>query len=228
MRDGFDQSPLNPLPLVVWLLVLPLAAVEITLQLGASGLAGGATGIGWRNDALQRFALSPEMLDLMIANGQWPLDFLMRFVTYPLVHGSLTHAVFAIVFTLALGKMAGEVFSLLAVVLIFILSAAFGGLVYSLVPGVQQALFGAYPPVYGLIGAFTFILWARLGALHANRYRAFTLIGTLLAIQLVFGAIFGTGPDWIADVAGFVAGFALSFLVAPGGPSHMLKVLRQR
>jgi membrane associated rhomboid family serine protease len=228
MRDGFDQSPLNPLPLVVWLLVLPLAAVEITLQLGASGLAGGATGIGWRNDALQRFKLSPEMLDLMIANGQWPLDFLMRVVTYPLVHGSLTHAVFAIVFTLALGKMAGEVFSLLAVVLIFILSAAFGGLVYSLVPGVQQALFGAYPPVYGLIGAFTFILWARLGALHANRYRAFTLIGTLLAIQLVFGAIFGTGPDWIADVAGFVAGFALSFLVAPGGPSHMLKVLRQR
>jgi membrane associated rhomboid family serine protease len=228
MRDGFDQSPLNPLPLVVWVLVLPLAAVEITLQLGAAGLAGGATGIGWRNDALQRFALSPEMLDLMLANGQWPADFLMRFLTYPLVHGSLGHAVFAIVFTLALGKMAGEVFSLPAVIAIFVLSAVFGGLVYSLAPGVQQALFGAYPPVYGLIGAFTFILWARLGALHANRYRAFSLIGTLLAIQLVFGVIFGSGPDWIADVAGFVAGFALSFVVAPGGPARMLRLLRQR
>ena len=111
---------------------------------------------------------------------------------------------------------------------VFVLSGIVGGLVYSAVPNIQPALFGGYPPVYGLIGAFTFILWARLGALHANRYRAFSLIGTLLAIQLLFGLLFGGGPDWIADVAGFATGFALSFVVAPGGPAHLLKVIRQR
>ena len=34
--------------------------------------------------------------------------------------------------------------------------------------------------------------------------------------------------DWVADVAGFVTGFALSFLVAPGGPTRVLRHLRQR
>lgn len=228
MREGFDQSPLNPLPLAVWVLVLPIAAMELVLQLGASGLAGGASAIGWRNDALQRFALSPEMLDLMLASGQWSSDFAMRFLTYPFVHGSFTHALFVVVFVMALGKMVGEVFRLWAVLAVFVLSGVVAGVVYSLAPGIQPALFGGYPPVYGLIGAFTFILWARLGAVNANRYRAFSLIGTLLAIQLVFGLIFGGGPDWIADVAGFATGFALSFVVAPGGPSHILKVIRQR
>lgn len=228
MRDGYDQSPLNPLPVAVWVLVLPIAAMELALQLGALGLAGGATGIGWRNDALQRFALSPEMLDLMVSSGQWSSDFAMRFLTYPFVHGSFTHTLFVVVFLMALGKMVGEIFSFWAVIAVFVLSGIVGGLVYSAVPNIQPALFGGYPPVYGLIGAFTFILWARLGALHANRYRAFSLIGTLLAIQLLFGLLFGGGPDWIADVAGFATGFALSFVVAPGGPAHLLKVIRQR
>jgi membrane associated rhomboid family serine protease len=228
MQDGYDNSPLNPLPGVVWLMVLPVVAMEIVLSAGQIGIAGGQLGIGWRNDALQRFALSPVMLDQMIQTGQWPMDYLRRFVTYPFVHGSFTQALFGIVFLLALGKMVAEVFRPWAVIAVVVAATIVGGLVYSLVPGLRYPLFGAFPPVYGLIGAFTFILWARLGALNANRYRAFSLIGFLLGIQLLFGLLFGGRPDWIADIAGFVAGFALSFLVAPGGPAHLLRVIRQR
>jgi membrane associated rhomboid family serine protease len=228
LRDGFDTSPLNPIAPVVWLLVLPIAAMEIVLSLAGAGLAGGAGGIGWRSDAIQRFALSPRMLDVMIETGRWEPDFLMRFLAYPVVHGSFMHALFATVFLLALGKMVSEVFSPLSVLAVFFVSGVIGAVVYSLVPGVEAALLGAYPPVYGLIGAFTFILWARLGAVQAHRYRAFTLIGFLLGVQLVFGLIFGGGPEWIADVTSFAVGFGLSFLVGPGGPARMLRAIRQR
>ncbi|MCB2116116.1 MAG: rhomboid family intramembrane serine protease [Rhodobacteraceae bacterium] len=228
MRPGFNEAPVNPLPPVVWLLVLPIIAMEVVVNAGAIGLAGGQAGIGWRNEALQRFALSPVMLDQMWASGQVPHDYLMRFLTYPFVHGSLTHAIFAAVFILALGKFVGEVFRAWAVLAVFFGGVLAGGIVYSLVPGLQTWLFGAYPGAYGLIGAFTFMIWAKLGAEHAQRGRAFSLIGMLLGIQLLFGTLFGGSPDWIADLAGFAAGFLLSFAVAPGGPSHLLRLIRQR
>ncbi|MCU9849211.1 rhomboid family intramembrane serine protease [Defluviimonas sp. WL0024] len=228
MRDGYDEAPLNPLPPVIWLLVLPIVAMEVVLNAGTYGFTGSADAIGWRSDALQRFALSPMMLDQMLATGRVDGDYLMRFVTYPFVHGNLTHALFAGVFILALGKFVAEVYRAWAVLAVFFGGVIAGGLAYSLVPGLQVALYGAYPGAYGLIGAFTFILWARLGAEQANRGRAFTLIGFLLGIQLLFGAIFGGAPDWIADLAGFGAGFLLSFVVAPGGLAHLLKVIRQR
>ncbi|MCB2135590.1 MAG: rhomboid family intramembrane serine protease [Rhodobacteraceae bacterium] len=228
MRDGYNEAPVNPLPPVVWLLILPIAAMEIALNAGAYGLAGGQLGVGWRSDALQRFALSPEMLDQMLTTGQFNADYAMRFVTYPVVHGNLTHALMAAVFILALGKFVGEVYRAWAVLAVFFGAVIVGGVAYSLVPGLRFPLYGAYPGAYGLIGAFTFIIWARLGAAHENRARAFTLIGFLLGIQLLFGAIFGGAPDWIADLAGFATGFALSFVVGPGGPAHLLRLIRQR
>lgn len=228
MREGYDESPLNPIPGVVWLVLLPLVAMEIVVNAGALGVAGGADAIGWRQDALQRFALSPEMLDEMVATGRWSADYLMRFLTFSFVHGSLTHALLAGVFILAMGKFVGEVFRPWAVLALFLVSAATGGLAYSLVPGVKMALFGAYPGAYGLIGAFTFIIWARLGAENANRARAFTLIAFLLGVQLIFGVVFGGAPDWVADLAAFATGFGLSFVVGPGGPARIVARLRSR
>ncbi len=228
MRDGYDQSPLNPLPPVVWLLALPIIGIELALSAGQYGLAGNPAAIGWRGDAIQKYALSPEMLGQMWQSGLWPVSLLRRFVTYPFVHVNFTHALFVVVFLLALGKMVAEIFRPWAVLAVFFGAAIAGGVAYSLVPAAQIGLIGGYPAVYGLIGAFTFILWARLGAQHANRYRAFSLIGVLLGFQLVFGLLFGAGWDWVAEVAGFVAGFGLSFVVGPGGPAHLLAAIRQR
>ena len=228
MREGYDSPPLNPIPGVVWLILLPIVAMELVVSAGTLGLAGGATGVGWRQEALQRFALSPEMLDQMIGTGRWTWDYLMRFISYGFVHGSFTHALLATVFILAMGKFVAEIFSPWSVLAVFLIPLALGGVAYSLIPGVKMALFGAYPGAYGLIGAFTFIILARLGAENANRARAFTLIAFLLGIQLLFGVLFGGSPDWVADLVGFSAGFGLSFLVGPGGPAHLLRAIRQR
>jgi membrane associated rhomboid family serine protease len=56
--------------------------------------------------------------------------------------------------------------------------------------------------------------------------RAFSLIGMLMGIQLVFGVLFGSDLSWIADLSGFCTGFALSFLLVPGGFTFLLRKLR--
>jgi membrane associated rhomboid family serine protease len=222
-------SPINPLPMIVWVLVLPLIAMELMLSLSDAGMVGGAGGIGWRIQAVERFGLFPELLRYQWETGGAPHDELPRLLTYLLVHGSFTHALFAVVLTLALGKMVGEIFRWWAVLAVVFGAAIAGGLVYGLmIPGLRTQLIGAYPAVYGLIGAFTFILWVNLARRGANRYRAFGLIGALLFFQLVFAVLFGTNWDWVADVTGFVAGFLISIVVSPGGWARIAEKIRQR
>jgi rhomboid protease GluP len=49
-----------------------------------------------------------------------------------------------------------------------------------------------------------------------------------MAIQIIFGVIQGDFGNVVADLAGFVAGFLLSFIVSPGGWQRALNRLRQR
>ncbi len=229
MHQDHNAPPLNPLPLIVWVLALPMIAMELALTLGERGLVGGPQAIGWRLQAVERFAVFPELLKYNVETGVFPFDDILRLVAYPLVHGSLTHALFAVVILLALGKMVGEVFRWWGVVTVVFGAAVAGGFAYSfLVPDAQVPLIGAYPPVYGLIGAFTFLVWTDLARSGANKYRAFSMIGFLLFAQLLFGVLFGGSWDWVADIAGFATGFLVSFVVSPGGFRRVVAMIRQR
>lgn len=227
MQD-LNAPPLNPLPAIVWIVALPIIAMEAVLSAGQYGLAGGAQGIGWRSVAVQNLAFSPELMRYFWDTGRYPLNGLHRLVSYPLVHGTLTHMLFVLVIFAALGKMVGDAFRWWAVALILFAATVVGALAYTLVPDLKAALVGGYPAVYGLIGAFTYLMATRLGASGASRLRAFQLIGFLLGAQLLFGVAFGTGWDWVADLAGFATGFALSFVVSPGGWSRLRDKMRQR
>ncbi|MEO1238546.1 MAG: rhomboid family intramembrane serine protease [Pseudomonadota bacterium] len=223
-----DESAFNAISPVVVALALAIFAIELVLTVSARGILGGAEGVGWRIEAVQNFAFFGPVLDYMLEIGGLTVAGMIRFVTYPLIHGSFMHALFVIVFLLALGKMVSETVSPMAVIVIFFGAAAFGALAYAALTNDQRPLLGGFPAVYGLIGAFTFLLWVRLGAVGAPQYRAFSLIGVLLGIQLVFGLLFGAGNDWIAEVAGFAFGFAITPLLAPGGVQHLLARLRDR
>lgn len=232
MHTDHHASPLNRLPPVVWFLAAPVILTELAFAAGRIRLAGGPDAIGWRMDALERFAFSPDLMARMFEAGSYPPGQLLRLVSYPFVHGNVTHAIFVVVFTLALGKMVAEVLRPWAVLLVYFGAAVAGAMAYMLAPVLAgktvQALFGGYPAVYGLIGAFTYLLWHDLAAQGANKYRAFTLIGFLLGVQLVFGLLFGGGWEWVADIAGFMAGFALTIPLAPGGWRRLVARLRQR
>lgn len=226
---SYNPNPpaVNPLPWIVWALALPIIAMEVLLTLGETGLISDAAR-GWRVDALMRFSFFPQFAQVAWIEGSWLPYEPWRLLTYAFVHGGMTNAIFAVVILLALGKMVGEIFSPLAVLTIWVASTVLGGFAYVLLTNEQYPLVGAFPAVYGLIGAFTFLLWVRLAGTGNQQYRAFTLIGMLLAMQLLFGLLFGGGMQWVAEVAGFATGFFASFIVSPGGLNRVMTRLRQR
>lgn len=236
MRAGLNESPVNNLPPVLWLLALPIIASEAYFGLGRLGFLAGGSGAGQaaRQIMVERTAFAPEFLirawdRTSIAGAE-----IYRLITFPFVHYSITHAIFVLVFLLALGNMVARFMRPWAVAALFFACAIGGAAVYSLAAALLpqfrfDPLVGGYAPVYGLLGAFTFLLWTRLGQENANQLRAFTLIGMLLTFQLIFGVLFGnTGKNWIAEIAGFGIGFALSFVLVPGGFARVRRRVRHR
>lgn len=221
------EGAFNRLPTVVWVLVLPIIAMEIVMALGGLGIAGGDGAAGWRLQAVQMFAFSPDALRWMVGTGNWGLEPGARIVTYAFVHPATLPALFAVAFMLALGKWVGEVFSASAVLTIFLASAMGGAAAFTLAGG-SRILIGAFPAAYGLIGAFTFLLWVRLSAQGGPQGRAFSLIAMLMGVQLLFAVFIDDGMEWVADLGGFVTGFVLSFVLVPGGPRRVLALLRRR
>lgn len=223
-----SQPVVNPLPPVVVALALAIFAVEVLLSAGARGLIGGDAGGGWRVEAIQSYGFFAPLLEVIVQRQMWTTPELVRFVSYPFIHLGFTHVLFVIVFLLALGKLVGEALGGVAVIATFFISAIFGALVFAGLTGDPRPLVGGYPAVYGLIGTYTFILWVSYGQTGQNQYRAFTLIGFLLGIQLFFGVFFGSSSEWVAEVAGFIVGFLVAPFVARGGMRRMLARIRQR
>ncbi len=235
MRRPQDESPVNHLPPVVAAVAVMIFAVEVMFQLGERGVAGGSGGVSWRRDALLRHGFSDAAFDRMLDLLVWDSTTLLRMLTYGFVHYGMMQALFVCVLVLALGKWVGGHLSQRAILAVLLAAAVFGAAIYGLVLDTPYVLVGGFPAAYGLIGAFTFLLWARLADTGGPRGRAFTLIGVLVAIQLAFSLVggflaggSGFGMDWVADIAGFAAGFGVTVVVSPGGWSLMMRRLRDR
>lgn len=222
------ESPFNKLPVVVVILFVIMAGIELTLTAGAAGFVGGPEAIGWRLGLVRDWGFSGDLFDAMLAQGYWAPEHLARLVTYPFIHLSFTHALVAIVLMLALGKLAAEVMGPLAMLALFVLSGVGGALAYALLLDDPVWLVGAYPPVYGLIGGYSFLMWRKLGAAGGQQMQAFSLIAMLMGLQLVWSLFTSVGYGWVAEFSGFICGFVLCFLCAPGEWARILQRLRQR
>ena len=227
MHQDHNAPPFNPMPFVVWVLFLILMGIEIVFTLGGQGIIGGPRSAGWRLGAISEYGFSGVAFDWMIKNGQMPLENVIRCFSYIFFHGSFTAAIFSGVILLAMGKLVGEVMGQLAVIILFVFSGVFGVVIFGVLTD-QAWLIGAYPSVYGLIGAYTFLLWQRVAGQGMQQLTAFRLIGFLMGIQLIFGIFFVTGQDWVAELAGFVCGFALSVIVMPGGIARLRTVIQRK
>ena len=231
MSDQYEtnfEPPFNKLPPVVLVLFLIMAGIEGTLALGEAGLIGGPAAIGWRLALVRDWGFSGDIFDAMMAQGVWSWEHLARMVTYPFIHLGFTHALVASVLMLALGKMAAEVMGQFAMLALFVLSGIGGAMAYALLLDDPVWLVGSYPPVYGLIGGYSFLLWRKLAASGGQQMRAFSLIAMLMGLQLVRSLFATVGNGWVAELAGFLTGFALSFICAPGECARILSKLRQR
>lgn len=223
-----NVSPFNDLPPIVVALAAVLGGIEVLFYLATGGIIGGAQGVGWRLSAIRDYGFSGEVFDWMVQTGQWPSEHLIRFVTYPFLHLGFTHALFVVVFILAIGKAISGVFSAWKFLLVFWAASIIGAVAFGALTEYAAPLVGGYPGVYGLIGCFTFLMWVQARAMGEQPIRAFTLIGFLLGIQLIFGIFFGSRGDWVADIFGFATGFGLAFLLVPGGWARIRDALRNR
>jgi membrane associated rhomboid family serine protease len=226
--DASPLSPLNPLPWAVWLLILPVIAIEAVFLAGQIGLAGGPEAIGWRLIAVQRHGFSSALMQHVLETRRFlPAD-LWRLGSYAFVHVAPIQALFVVVLIAALGRAVGQVFHGAAVLAVALAASVGGALVYGAIFPEPYWLAGGYPAVFGLVGAYTFMLWNDLAQGGAPRARAFGLVAVLLGLRVAVGLAIGTGHEWAADIAGFAIGFGLSFLVSPGGWRGTLDRLRQR
>ena len=226
MHQDHNAPPFNPMPPVVWVLFLILMGIEVVFTLGEQGIVGGARAVGWRLGAISDYGFSGVAFDWMVKNRQMPFEYVIRCFSYMFLHGSFTAAIFSGVILLAMGKLVGEVMGQLAVVILFVFSGVFGVVIFGLLTD-QAWLIGAYPSVYGLIGAYTFLLWQRVAGQGMQQLTAFRLIGFLMGIQLIFGIFFVTGQDWVAELAGFICGFSLSVIVMPGGIARLRAAIQR-
>jgi membrane associated rhomboid family serine protease len=141
------------------------------------------------------------------------------------------HTLFALVFVLAIGKFVAEIMNPLAVLLVFFASGALGAAVYSIALDEQFALIGAYPAVYGLIGAFTWLRFSSLQDAGENGLQAFNLIIFFMTLAIIYKFLFGGTNEWLAELVGFTVGFVLSIALGPDGKKRlekMLKITRER
>lgn len=222
------ESPVNPVPPVVVLLFIVVIGVEGVFSLAKVGLIGGPASVGWRLAALQDFGFFPAFLDYMVQSRTAPFEVLLRFVSYPFVHGSFQQAVIAGVMMLALGKFVGEAMRPIPLLVLFVMTSAVGALIFGLVAPSQEPLYGAFPPTYGFIGAYSYMLWIYLRGVGERQIAAFRLIGLLMALQLLFGLFFDTGTSWVAELGAFATGFALAPLLLPGGLARLRHKLQRR
>jgi rhomboid protease GluP len=228
LRD-LNASPFNPLPVLVWLVILAMTGIEVALWLGGRGLIGGAEAVGWRLEALQRSGFSSGLQHWMLENMRFPALHMTRYVSYPFVHTGPLHAFFVVILIAALGKAYGEAQGGMRLALLIFLPPALGAAVFGLVLGAHEMgwLFGGMPMAFGLLGGLTWHRW-RIAETRGDRMRAFGIIGTLLLARLGFGLMVETGHGWIAEFAAFAIGFGLAAGVARGRWQALRARLLQR
>lgn len=220
-----DAAPFNTIPPVVLILFCAIAGIELFFQAGEAGYIGAGQGLGWRLSYANQFGFLDRIQDWMITNHTMRWDYMMRYVTYSFIHQSFGHAMFVCVFLLALGKFVSEVLRPWAVGIIFFASASIGAVGYSLILDDSFLLVGGYPAVYGLIGAFTFVMFTGLTTAGKSGLPAFSMIAMFMTFQAIFKMLFGGSNEWLAELIGFATGFALTSVLAPGGRARLAVLL---
>ncbi|MAT88386.1 MAG: rhomboid family intramembrane serine protease [Aestuariivita sp.] len=217
----------NPMPPVVVALFGLIAGTELLFTFGESAILGGIDGRGLRYAAIESYGVNTALLGWMVENNQYPLEHLARFVSFSFLHSSMISTAIACALFLAMGKMVGTVFPAVALLMFFFVPAGVGALSYSLAVPEGGWLFGSFTGIYGLIGAYTFMIWVSLKVRNVPQGQAFHLIAILMVVQLGFGMVLGDNDSWIADLSAFVTGFVLSFFFVPGGFGSVLNLFRK-
>ena len=201
---------LNPLPVAVWLLVLPVMGVEGVLSLASAGLVNWPGSIGWREGWVLRAGITPALQDWMIGAATYPPEHLLRYLAYGFVHLGPAQAVLVAAIVAGLGTACAPALGSARVVGFALAGQVAGGVAFGLWGGEGAWLIGGYPLIFALAGMFAAVQW-RGGA----GARAFGLLAVLVLGRLAVAAFMG-GTDFLADLVAATTGFAMASVLRPG------------
>jgi len=212
-NPNFNQAPINILPKSVILLLCLIIFIELILQSGEKGLIGDQNSIAWRMELVRKYGFFDSIFEWMRINNTYNVNDLLRFFTFNFIHRSFTEIIFVLVFIAAFGKFTAEVYGDLAFLIIFLLSGAFAALGYGTFLN-GTLLIGAYPAVYGVIGAFTWVQFYLQRTKGLSGFQAFHLIIIFMVISLVYNIIYSNNNnEWVAEIIGFITGFFLAIII---------------
>ncbi|PIB23940.1 hypothetical protein BFP76_01405 [Amylibacter kogurei] len=222
-----NASPINALPVVVVVLAGIICAIEIIFQAGEHGFIGGPDAVGWRIALARQFGFFDQISDWMIQNRIFAFENIIRPFTYGFIHRNFAEAMIVCVYVLSLGNFVAKEIQWFGVFAIFFISQAIGAIGYALILDEHTLLIGGYPAAFGLIGAFTWIVFAGRTQEGKNGVPAFRLIAMFMAFQAVWKIVFGGNNQWLAEIIAFGTGFGLCMILFTGKDA-VLEKLRQR
>lgn len=211
-------------PVIIWVLAIAFFGVELAL-VAADALAD--AGPGQRSEArlwaLVHFSFLDLLFEAVRDGAPAPWHFWTSFVSYAFLHGGALHLVMNGAIFLALGGAVANMLGPVRFLVLFVVTAAAGALAFALIADVSGPLVGASGVIFGLFGALKRWEWRWIRATGAPANRFW---GTIAALTLMNLALFAFYPGegsvaWEAHLGGFVAGWLIAPLLAPGraGPS---------
>ncbi|MBL1435480.1 MAG: rhomboid family intramembrane serine protease [Rhodobacteraceae bacterium] len=216
------QTPFNPISPIVVVLVVTMIAVELVFQAAEHRLIGGPAAEGWRVEMMRFFGFHKAVFDHILMGGELEPKVIWPFLSYLFIHKSFMHMLIASALILAMGKLISDMFSGLAVVVLFVVCGLAGALAFGLFSKEGGfPLVGAYPVFYGFIGTYTWIRIFELRAQKLSILPAFSAIGMFLVFRGGLSLYAGVSNDWMADLTGLITGFLLAYILAPDGKDRI-------
>lgn len=218
-RPAPTFQPPSP-PAIIWVLAIVFVGFELAFQAAASGILP-FENLRW--EVYKKLAFFDIYFEGFFNGYDIPFEFWTSFVTHALLHGGIVHLVMNGVIFLALGGMIANALGPVRFLILFAVSAICGALFLALITDTDGPLVGASGAIFGFFGALKRWEWIWLKGNGQPKNRFWGTIAGLVLLNVLL-ALFYPGEGavaWEAHLGGFIAGFLIAPLLAPGrsGPS---------
>ena len=203
----------NAGPPVVWGLTLIFIFFEAMFQLSDAGVL--QQDMRWQ--VYLRLAFFDVYFEGVRDGASVPFQFWTSFITHAFLHGGMLHLLMNTGIFLALGSLLAKGLGSLRFLVLFVVSAIGGALLFALISDPQGPLVGASGALFGFIGALKRWEWRWIASTGASSQRFWGTILGLAGINVVLYLTFqGAEIAWEAHLGGFIAGWLMAPVLAPG------------
>ena len=209
----------NGAPPVVWAIASVFVLFELAFQLAEAGVLP-FPDLRWQ--VYLRLAFFDVFFEGVMRGASVPSVFWSSLVSHAFLHGGPLHLFMNGAIFLALGGVLARSLGSVRFIALCLVTAIGGAVVFGLLADVQGPLVGASGVLFGFFGALKRWEWRWLAATGQSKRRFWGSVLGLAAINvLLFFAYQGGVVAWEAHLGGFVTGWLIAPILAPGraGPS---------